>query len=270
VVEKNERIEMQAETLALDSLGTTPEFDDFNFSSSWDPAMKRRISQAALAKLVIRAREPDQCPMTDIADAMYFTLRPAAFEAYQRWNGPVAINYREWFYLKLGQFLRILLFDQLEVRSLADDSRKRMRLPIEKGCEITGVHCRNEIGLDELSQSIYPEDNDEETWFRLIEAASYNPDNRLPEVREWLRTHRRTRASAKSRSTKNEPRDALIRHELSQGTERSEICRKLDEAGIATTLGLQKLGFTRWLDGWSDPEDGRPLVQPLFSKVARR
>jgi hypothetical protein len=264
---------MPAEAETLLCLDTSPEFDDFNFSPSQDSTMRRRISQAALFAWVIDSREidPDPLPMVDFAEAMYFTLRPAAFEAYQRLHGPVAITYPEWFYLTLRQFIHILVFDRVEVKSPVDGSCKIVALPIEKGHEITGVHC-SQIGFDELTESIAPGDNDFEVWHSLAAAASDYTDNRLREVQEWLKSHRRasdTQASAKSRWTKNRQRDALIRHELSQRTERIEICRKLDEAGIETTPGLQEHGFSRWLDAWSDP-DGRQLVQTLFSKVARR
>jgi hypothetical protein len=203
---------------------------------------------------------------------MYFTLRPAAFEAYQRLHGPVAITYPEWFYLKLRQFIHILVFDKVEVKSPVDGSCKIVALPIEKGHEITGVHCNQKIGFDELTESIAPEDNDFQSWNNLAGVASDYTDNRLQEVQEWLKSHRRasdTQASAKSRWTKNRQRDALIRDELSRPAERIEICRKLDDASIETTPGLQDGGFTRWLDAWSDP-DGRQSVQTLFSKVARR
>jgi hypothetical protein len=233
---------MPAETMMLDYLGTTPEFDDFNFSSYWDSSMKRRISQAALVDWVIDGRALDPDSMDNLANAMYFTLRPPAFEAYQRLLGPVAISYPEWFYLKLRQFLRILLFDEVEVKT------------------------HEEIELDELTQGIAPEDNHHEVWFRLVESACYYPDNRVQGLRAWLERHRRAQGSARSRWTKNQPRGAVIRSELSRGTERMAICRMLDEAGIETTLGLQERGFARWLDAWSDP-DGRQSVQTLFSKA---
>jgi hypothetical protein len=269
-----ETMQVSVETLTLLSTYSSPEFDDFNFSPACDLSMKRRISQAALIPWVIQGRKDylDDVPTVKLADAMYFTLRPPAFEAYQRVHVAVAISYPEWFYLKLRQFIGIAFFDELEVKSMVDGSRKRMALPIEKGYEITGVYCHQKIGFDELTESIVPEDNDFGTWLNLVATAHHCTDNRLQELQEWLKRHRRAsdaQISPKSRWTKNRQRDALIRHELFQKTERIEICRKLDEAGIDTTPGLQEHGFSRWLDAWLDP-DGRQLVQTLFSKVARR
>lgn len=254
------------------AFGANLDFDNFNFSSlsSCLEGYCRPVSD--LIALVVYSREDDPGSIYDFANAMYFTLRPAAFEAYQRVHVPVAISYEDWFYLKLRQFLRILLFDEIEVKNLIDGSRKWQSSCIGKGLEVVSIRCPKDSDLDELEEYITPEHNDWERWLSLAERICYCPDNRLQELREWLKKHRRAsrgRATTKIGWTKNQARNEVIRKEMSRGTERVDICRKLDERRIDPTPGLQGLGFKRWLDAWSDAE-GRQSVQTLFSKVGRR
>jgi len=264
---------MQMDSAMLGAVQPGSEFDDLNFSPYHDSCLKRTLSQAGLVDLVSQLREgPDPGAATELAEAMYFTLRPAAFEAIQRAHGPFAISYEEWFYLKFRQFLRILLLDRVEVKNLSDGRRRWTSLPIPDNCEITGIYCSQHCQLNELATSVDAGGVHAYPWVRLVERVCYSPDNRIQALTEWLKrqqTVSASRTSARSGWGDNQNRDALIRDELSKRTERINICRKLDEQGIPTPPGWQKKAGPGWLAAWSNL-DTRPYVQTLFSKVACR
>ena len=123
-----------------------------------------------------------------------------------------------------------------------------------------------------LVEIILRDDSPSFSWLKLVETVCYCPDNRVQAAIEWLKEQRRSsglRISARSGWTKNQERDALIRDELAKGTERIDICRKLDERGIATPPTLQRRDCVWWLDAWSDV-DARQSVQTIFSKIILR
>ncbi len=54
---------------------------------------------------------------------MYHTLLEATFECFQRMHGPRAIDYRDWFYSKLSQYLEILVYEKLSLFGVESDGR---------------------------------------------------------------------------------------------------------------------------------------------------
>lgn len=94
-----------------------PEFLDFNFSAFLDPELKpgHGPTQTRMYQMVIESRRGDRSAAGEFANTLHWTLRPAAFESFQRVHGPRPIELRDWFYSKLFQFFEILLHDVVEV-----------------------------------------------------------------------------------------------------------------------------------------------------------
>jgi hypothetical protein len=94
-----------------------PEFLGFNFSAFLDPELKpgHGPTQAVLYRLAIKSRRGDRIAAGEFANTLYWKLRPAAFESFQRVHGPRPIEHRDWFCSKLFQFFEILLHDAVEV-----------------------------------------------------------------------------------------------------------------------------------------------------------
>jgi len=206
--------------------------------------------------------------MGEFADAMFFSLRCEAFDAYQRFHGPFGTSYEEWFSQKLDHFVQILLYRSVWVGAVVDGKlvHKTTDLPIERGFTMESF-TGDFVQPDEL-EALPPEDNDCGLWFDLAETVSKAADNRLKAAQDWLKKQRKaSRSSAAGQSgwAKNQERDNVIHNGLARGMKRVDICDELDKRAIPTTPALQKLGFYKWSDGWADVR-GRKLIQSLFSK----
>src|SRR5713226_7749575 len=86
-----------------------PQFQNFNFSQLIDPALSYCLSEPDLYRLAYPARAGSQIAIEQFANAMHFTLGPVAFQSFQQKHGPRPIEYKDWFYNKLHQFLTILI-----------------------------------------------------------------------------------------------------------------------------------------------------------------
>src|SRR5690348_4315118 len=88
---------MERDRIPLLAMDLDPAFENYNFSELWDPTMKSGPGTADLYRFVTNGRLGDRHASAEFADAMYWTLRQAAFEAFQRDHGARAITYQEWF-----------------------------------------------------------------------------------------------------------------------------------------------------------------------------
>lgn len=132
-------------------------FRDFNFSVQCDPTMRSGPTEAELLELVYRGRRGDMGALADFADAMFYTLRIEAFEAYQRAHGPVAISHREWFHEKLCSFFGILLYRSVVVEGIVDGDCLSTELPIEPGFKYATYFCLPDMfGSDEIEKPLAP------------------------------------------------------------------------------------------------------------------
>ena len=255
-----------------------PEFRDFNISYLWSPDLRAGSgpNESKLFRLVYESRKGVRGAAGEFADTMYWTLRPAAFESFQRLHGPRAIDYRDWFYGKLCQFLSILVYEQLRVYGLGawgGAAPPQTDEPWNEGC---GVLCGDGelIERDELEEQLSPEDheNEELNWAELVLLLADAGEDRLATLQEWLRRFREKRASNQPSGrhwVKNAERDQIILNCLMRKMERRAICEELDRRTIPILPSLQKIGFVRWVDAWDDQES-RSTVQQLFSKLAAR
>jgi len=94
-----------------------PEFLDCNFSLGHDPALRPGggPGHQELYQMVIQARRGDSVGALEFAEVMDRTLRPEAFESFQRTFGARPVGFPDWFFSKLYQFLDILLHESLSV-----------------------------------------------------------------------------------------------------------------------------------------------------------
>jgi len=255
--------------MPLPSLDPDQDFNDFNFSFVWDPALQKGPTELQLLKLVHEGRAGRSSALAEFADAMYFTLRPQAFDAYQHFHGPVGFGYREWFHAKVARFLEILLYQSLHVTGFVNDKfvSETTDWPVEDGFKFISFDGEI-VQPDDIEETFSPENNHCPTWWELAKAVSQTTGNRLQAAQEWLASYRKEHSSTSSAASgwnKNRERDQIIRNCLSRGMERSEICLELDKRTIPTLPSLQAMGFHKWADAWKDPK-GRKRIQSLFSK----
>jgi hypothetical protein len=246
-------------------------FRDFNFCSIWDPTLRGGPSFEALFRLTYEARQGDRSAALEFGDTMYYTLRPAAFEAYQRAHGPHAFTYAEWFYSKIKMFFEILLYEWLDVTEMTEAGEFRTRVvdqPWRDGLE-GFFHHGDLMDDEEIEEALVPEDNERLAGSRLVYEVSTAKTNRADVLRDWLRHQPAAKAAAAPKATswgKNRERNQIILNCLEHGMERADICKELDRGSIATQFSLQRVGLHRWADAWEDP-DGRQSIQQLFSKL---
>ncbi|MCX6634081.1 MAG: hypothetical protein NT090_03160, partial [Acidobacteria bacterium] len=112
-------------------------FADFNVSESQDPTLKAGAgpSQLQLIVWVHEARQGDREARFFLVDTMCWTLREPAFRCFERVHGARAMEYREWFYAKLLQFLNILVHEKLDVAETATEVER----PWEHGLTVLGT-----------------------------------------------------------------------------------------------------------------------------------
>jgi hypothetical protein len=229
-----------------------------------------------LYRLVHESRKRQRHYAFEFADAMYWTLRPATFESFQRLHGPRPIEYKDWFYSKLHQFLGIVVHEELEVYGidpLGGPAKPVTDEPWKEGCGILHGKGRN-VQPDEIEQSLVPEDNEDEevSWFRLAWKLALASENRFEILRDWLRRmkERRSPSSAPRRGwNKNRERDQIVRNCLVRGMERRRICEELDRRTIATLPSMQQEEIFNWTVAWNHPNQ-RKRIQQLFSKLHSR
>jgi hypothetical protein len=244
-------------------------FRNFNFSGIFDPSLGRGPSFETLFKLAYQARQGDRFAPHEFGDVMYFTLRPAAFEAYQRSQGPHAFTYTEWFYAKVMMFCEVLLYERLEISEWIEGEirTREVEQPWAEG--VRGFcHYGSYIDDEEIEQALVPEDNERLSWMSLVLEVSAAKTNRVKAMQQWLRRQPAERAAEarKASWSKNRDRDQTIVNCLERGMERADICKELDRLMVPTNQSLQKVGLQRWTDAWKDP-DGRQTIQQLFSKL---
>ena len=210
----------------------------------------------------------------EFGDTMYCTLRPAAFEAYQRAHGPRAFSYAEWFYAKIIMFFEVLLYKRLDVLEMTADENFETRVveqPWKEG--VTGFfHHGDWIDPEEIEQTLIPEDNERISWPWLAHEVSTVKTNRTEFLREFLKCQPAARAAAARKPTswgKNRERDQIILNCLERGVARPNICKELDRLMIPTLPSLHRIGLERWKVAWDDP-DGRAAIQQLFSKARKK
>ena len=255
-----------------------PEFRNFNICYLWTPDLRAGggPNESQLFRLVYESRRGVRGAAGEFADSMYWTLRPAAYESFQKLHGPRAIDHRDWFYSKLCQFFGILLYEQLRVFGLGawgGSAPPKTDEPWNEGC---GVLCGGgpSVDRDELEELLSPEDSEKEelNWAELVRVLADAGEDRPATLRNWLQRLHERRGSPQSPGrhwAKNAERDQVIRNCLMRKMERRAICEELDRRTIPLLSNLQEKGFVKWVDAWDDP-DSRSMVQQLFSKLVAR
>jgi hypothetical protein len=261
---------MEQEIFPMLVLDLDPAFEDFNFSYEWDPTMKYGPSNSDLYRLVQKCRQGGQNAIGEFADAMYWTLREFAFDAFQRAHGARAIGYREWFYRKLFQFFEILLFTKVHVTSDTDLRWVECDEVMKKG-DIVISSEGPVVQQDELQDALGPENNIGRLWLDLTETVSRSSNDRLTVAREWLRSQRAPERNSAEPSgwTKNQERNQIIMNCLARQMKLEQICQELDKRTIPTLPASQAKGIHRWVDGWADPL-AKKAIQQLLSKLPKR
>jgi hypothetical protein len=246
---------------------------DFNFSALWDPALKpgHGPDESALYRLVFESRKGLSHAALEFGNTMYWTLRAPTFEAFQRLHGPRPIEYKDWFYSKLHQFLSILVYEELSVSGVSPNRATGHPQTDEPWNEGTGrLSGSCPIIQEDEVEAVLCEDNENLNWNQLVrELAGAGPD-RLIILREWMETIKNQHGPApklKRSWTKNEERDRIIGNCLSRGMSHGQICEELDRRTIATLESLHKAGVFKWIYAWAHSEH-RKRVQQLFSKLA--
>jgi hypothetical protein len=250
-----------------------PAFADYNFSELGDPALRGGPSSAGLYRLAYKARGGDRAAAQMFVDTMRWTLRPEAWECFQRVHGPRPVSHREWFYAKLMQFFDVLLYDELTIMGSSGHPRKLQPTELlDDGATIWGGSGPL-IQPDELEQALAAEEYAQHQWYSLVERIQNNPMDRAGAARAWLNEQRKAGGVRTERSrrgwTKNQERDQVILNCLDRGMEPALVCDELHKRTIATLPALQAKGIHRWTEGWLDLE-ARNAIQQLFSKVRGR
>ena len=243
-------------------------FADFNVSETQDPTLKAETgpSQLHLIAWVHQARQGDREARFMFVDTMYWTLREPAFRCFERVHGARAMEYREWFYAKLLQFLNILVHEKLDVAETATEVER----PWEQGLTVLGTLGPAVDG--EAIQAVFsPEQNDPELWSPIVESVCAAPSDRLgvlsQQMAEWGGQRQRQSRSGGREWHRNRERNQIIRNLHARRVAPEEICAELDRRTIPTLPAMQAAGVSRWVDAWNDPHF-RNQSQQLFRKVA--
>jgi hypothetical protein len=251
-----------------------PEFLDFNFSAFVDPELKpgHGPTQTGMYQLAIESRRGDRIAAAEFANTLCWTLRPVAFECFQRVHGPRPLEHRDWFYSKLFQFFEILLHDSVQVLGNGREGSfgpPRTDRPWVEGRQ-TLRGAGPSIEPDELEEAFSPGDQERIDWLELVQfCARAAPETRLP----YLRARLQQLGQGKQRSgrgwSKNARRNQILVACIEEGRSALEICEALDKHLIPTTENMQKHGIATWLAAWEDAQFRRD-VQSLISKVKKR
>jgi hypothetical protein len=259
-------------------------FPDFNFSETLDPDLRPGAgpSQPALIQMVHAARRGDRSAGFEFTDTMYWTLRPEAFECFQRVHGPRAIDYRDWFYAKLSQFLDILAYQNLALDGLGPDGRPRTPRtdqPWEEGLTVLGPGGPG-VDPDVLEKTFVPGDNDPAFWGGIVDEVCRAAGDRLAALERIMGRLRRKRGCVISEASatrlpaavrprrewgRTKTRNQIIRQSLAEGKDELEICASLDARGVGVLPVMQRRGVHTYTAGWDD-KDLRRSIQQLFAK----
>ena len=257
------------------------EFVDFNFSQSHDPALQpgHGPDHRQLYRMVIEARQGDRTGFAEFAEVMYRTLRPEAFESFQRTHGARPISYADWFFSKLYLFFQVLLHDSLQVML---DGGYRFPLTDAPWKEGHGrlLSSGAEVHPDDLECTFEPARHSSYPWLELAARCSRaNAADRLRAVLQFVRAYRDARPTVKTLDVEQGrrprgdqeilERDQLIAEQLLQDTPRKRICALLDQDRFSVTHNMEANGILTWTLAWKDPQF-RKDVQSIFSKAQRR
>lgn len=228
-------------------------FQDFNISGS---AIVGSVSHRQLCTHVVEATQGWIGSASQIADVMYWTLRQASYEAYLRVYPAVSATYVDWFYSKLRFFLRVLLDSDPGVPYQDRPPKGMFSIP-----DYSDAYLPFEV--EALTK---PHDNERVDWSDFVATVCSASDNRVDVARKWFEQQNVTVVLGKTPSTAL--RNKTISEALASGKTRREVCESLDRQGISTTPQMIKVGITRWVQAWEDP-DFRPNIQTMISKVAK-
>lgn len=263
-------------------------FCDFNFSEVLDPDLRpgNGPGQLELIQLVQRARGGDRFAKFEFTDTMYWTLRPEAFECFQRAHGPRPISYRDWFYAKLRHFFRILVYETLNVDGLGPDGKPKTAetdRPWEEGLTVLGPGGAA-IEDEEIELTFSPTDNEPCFWGAMVDEVCEASEGRLAVLEAILGRLRRQRGRVGSGELaggdlasirpvrdrkRSRERNQVIRRMLKDGKDGLEICVELDRRGIELLPILRQHGILSWVAGWND-DRAHNNIQQLFSKQGRK
>jgi hypothetical protein len=191
--------------------------------------------------MVIQARSGDPVGAQEFAGVMGRTLRPEAFESFQRTLGARPIGFPDWFYSKLYQFLEILLHESLSVLGTGawgNLGPRQTEKPWEE-CRGRLTSAGPEIHPDQLERAFDPASHRTYPWLDLVRLCTRaEPADRLEAalqfVRWWAKRRRVTRKLDPERARRPRgdeetyERDKFIAEQLIRGTAREKICELLD------------------------------------------
>ena len=264
------------ESMVSFSLEMHPDFEDFNFSSIWNPTGGTGVSARALFRLVYEARQGRSVAKRELSNVIECTLRKAAFEAYQRAHGPLAVDGFDWLCAKLSQFSESMLYERLTVvdESL-QDYRREVKEPWNQGLQDRFFVEGSRIYEEEIRDYLVPEENRGLNYGELVDMVSQaEPAKRKAAFRQWLRQEKQARIAASREAQpswgKNQKRNEVIIASLARDIAREQICAELDRRGVPVNLPwLEANGFQTWTAAWEDAAVGRPPIQRLVSKVQK-
>lgn len=247
-----------------------PNFEDFNFSAIFDPGLEpgRGPSSTWLYGLAYRARIKERTGAFELSDALYWTLKEGAFEAFKWKYGPRPATYEDWLYGKLKQFCEILLYEQL----LVDYERPpRTKEPWKEGNFLAGRGPL--VDPDLLAQAFLPEDIEEFNWTRFVNEVSRarKPFERFQNLLQERIASRRTVSAdgvqrvrpsrpPRMRRSRNDQRNMLIAAWRRKDLPILEICGILDRRHFETTPQMKKHRITSWVEARTSDRRIRPGV----------
>ena len=238
----------------MDGSFVYPDFNDFNFSA---PPQATSVAHQELAQWVCQARDGNKWAIRQFASAMYWTLRPTAFEAYLRLHPGVPISYPDWFYSKVHQFCRVLL-DSDPGTPFTERAQRGIPIPDYSDAWLE---------RDRLPETLQPDDNERLPWHEFVRTVSEQPEDRKGALWAWLKGQRQT-PSTRKESPDTARRNNLIRQAHAKGQRGRQICEILDRNGVPTSDKMQEADVRTWTIAWDDP-DFRNNVQQVISKAKK-
>jgi hypothetical protein len=260
-----------------------PTFLNFNFHYGWDPTLRPGAGPGvrALYKMVMEGRRDPLKEGLEFAQVMGWTPRPEAFESFERVYG-AAVAFRDWFYSKLYQYFRLLLYERVEVLGNAPDGRwgpPKTDKPWEEGFQqLEGFG--EEIHPDLLERAFDPSKCGTYRWNDVVlSCLQAEASERLEVALEFVREHLPQRAQPRRLDEEQgrrpcgsqvpHERDRFIAGQLIQGASRERICELLDKRRFPATLNMLKNGISSWAEAFRDQQFRRD-VQSIFSKALKR
>jgi hypothetical protein len=202
---------------------------------------------------------------------MFWTLQEESFRCFERTHGARPIQYSDWFYCKLIQFLEFLGYEHLVLTwgPLDGPLKPTTDRPWEEGFYVIRAEGMD-LQEEDVQAAFRPEDNDRALWGQIVAEVCSVSENRGA-VLEGILARRRGGKGTRKRWEwgRTQKRNECVRRLLEQGKDPVTICRELDQRRVEPLPAMRRAGVESWVAAWND-KYLRRSIQSLFSKLRSR